>query len=114
MSLDAIKPYAKAFVGFVAPGVASLVVAVQDASQGGSAVTGPEWIGIGAACLLTGGAVFATPNRDPRADHQDESVQPPSESYAGDTKVAATYHPDAREIQREIQKIRRTDGHGCA
>lgn len=75
--LDKIKPYAKAIIAFVSPGVVGLVAAVQDASPGGSAVTGPEWVGIAAACVLTGGAVFATPNRDPRALHQDESVQPP-------------------------------------
>ena len=78
MSIDSIKPYAKAIVAFVTPGVAGLVAAVQDASPGGSNVTGPEWVGIAAACILTSGAVFATPNRDPRGLKQDESVQPPT------------------------------------
>jgi len=81
MSLDSIRPYAKAIVAFVTPGVTGLLAAVQDASPGGSSVTGPEWVGIAAACILTGGAVFSVPNRDPQAAHQNESVQPP---YAGE------------------------------
>lgn len=76
--MNKVKPYLKAVIGFITPGVVALVAAVQDSSPGGSAVTGPEWVGIGAACILTGGAVFLTPNKDPLAEHQDESVQPPS------------------------------------
>jgi len=77
VNIDSIKPYAKAIVAFVTPGVTGLLAAVQDASPGGSSVTGPEWVGIAAACILTGGAVFSVPNRDPQALHQAESVQPP-------------------------------------
>jgi hypothetical protein len=75
--LTKIQPYAKAVVAFITPGVVALVAAVQDASPGGSTITGPEWVGIGAACVLTGGAAFLVPNKDPQAAHQDESVQPP-------------------------------------
>ena len=78
-ALDNIAPYWKAVVGFVSPGVVALVAAVQDGSPGGSSITGPEWVGIAAACILTGSAVFAVPNKDPQADHQDESVQPPDD-----------------------------------
>lgn len=85
MNLDSIKPYLKAVVGFVAPGVATLVAAVQDASPGGSTITSTEWVGILAACVLTGGAVFYTPNKDPQAQHQDESVQPPTPSQGAYT-----------------------------
>lgn len=92
MNLDAVKPYAKAVVAFITPGVTALVAAVQDASPGGSNVTGPEWVGIFAACILTSGLVFAVPNRDPRGVKQDESVQPPAASYSGDTKAQAAYH----------------------
>lgn len=60
--MDARK-YAKAALGFITPGVVALVAAVQDASPGGAAVTGPEWVGIGAAMVLTGGAVYLTPNK---------------------------------------------------
>jgi hypothetical protein len=65
--MDKLAPYWKAVVGFVTPGVVALVVAVQDASPGGSAVTGPEWVGIGAACILTGGAVLGVKNT-PKAE----------------------------------------------
>ena len=77
MTLDKIKPYAKAVAAFLAPSVTALVQAVQESSQGGTAITGPEWIGILAAGLITGGAVYTIPNRDPLAEHQRESVQPP-------------------------------------
>lgn len=63
-ALDSIRPYAKAVVGFVTPGVVALVAAVQDGSPGGQAVTPAEWIGIAAACVITGGAVFTIPNTD--------------------------------------------------
>ena len=65
-----VKPYAKGIVGFVAPGVVGLVAAVQDGSPGASAVTGPEWIGIAAACLLTAAGVGGVKNvpYDPPAD----------------------------------------------
>lgn len=64
--IDAAAPCAKAVVGFITPGVVALVAAVQDASPGGSGVTGPEWVGIGAAMILTAGAVYAVPNTQPR------------------------------------------------
>lgn len=77
-ALDKIRPYAKAIVGFISPGVVALVAAVQDSSPAGGAVTGPEWVGIAAACIITGSVVFTVPNTDPHALHQDESVQPPA------------------------------------
>ena len=61
--LDKIAPYWKAVIGFVTPGVVALVAAVQESSDGGAAVTGPEWVGILAACVITGGAVYTVPNR---------------------------------------------------
>lgn len=79
--MNKFKPYMKAVVGFITPGVVALVAAVQDGSPGGSAVTGPEWVGIAAACVLTGGAVFGVPNKDPEARHQEESVQPPAPQW---------------------------------
>ena len=78
-----IAPYWKAVVGFVSPGIVGLVAAVQDGSPGASSVTGAEWVGIAAACLLTAAGVYGIPNRDPRALHQDESVQPPKHMLEG-------------------------------
>ena len=80
MNIDALKPYAKAIVAFIAPGVTALVAAVQESSPKGSDISGPEWIGIFAVCVLTSGAVFAVPNKDPRGVKQAESVQPPEAS----------------------------------
>lgn len=76
-AVASVQPYAKAVIAFITPGVTALVVASGDSSAGGSNITGPEWIGIFAACILTAGAVYATPNRDPKGEKQDESVQPP-------------------------------------
>lgn len=61
--MNAIAPYYKAVVAFVLPGVVALVSAVQDGSPRGSSITGPEWVGILAACLLTAGGVYAVPNK---------------------------------------------------
>ena len=69
-TIDSLKPYVKAVVGFITPGVVALVAAVQDASPAGSSVTGPEWVGIGAACFLTGGAVFFARNKQPEPTPQ--------------------------------------------
>ena len=60
--MQKLAPYWKAVLGFVTPGVVALVAAVGDASPGGSTVTGPEWVGIGAACILTGASVYAAAN----------------------------------------------------
>ena len=76
--MNKLSPYLKAVVGFVAPGVIALLAAVQDGSPSASGVTGPEWVGIAAACVLTSAGVYVVPNRDPSATHQDESVQPPA------------------------------------
>lgn len=62
--MKTIAPYAKAIIGFVTPGVVALVAAVQGGSPGGATVTGPEWVGIGAACILTGASVYAVPNKE--------------------------------------------------
>ena len=58
-----LAPYAKAVVAFIAPGVVLLTQAVTDGSPGGSTVTGPEWVGIAAACIITAAGVYAVTNR---------------------------------------------------
>jgi uncharacterized membrane protein HdeD (DUF308 family) len=75
--VNAIAPYLKAVVGFIVPGIIALIAAVSDGSDNGQTITGPEWIGIAAACILTSAGVWGVPNRDPNATHQRESVQPP-------------------------------------
>ena len=60
-AVEKIAPYWKAVAAFLTP-----------------PVTATEWVGIALAALATGTVVYAVPNKDPRAQHQDESVQPPS------------------------------------
>ena len=81
MTLDKIKPYAKAVAGFIVPFAGAILTAVSESSPGGDAIIRAEWISAVALAITTGGAVFTIPNRDPKAKHQDESVQPP---HAGD------------------------------
>ena len=58
-----IAPYAKSVIAFIVPGVIALVAAVTADSDAGSSITGPEWVGIAAACILTAGGVYLTPNK---------------------------------------------------
>lgn len=75
--MNTIAPYMKAVVAFIAPGAVSLIAALNDDSKGGDAIVQSEWIAALLACVVTAAAVYAIPNRDPQATHQDESVQPP-------------------------------------
>lgn len=70
--MDKIAPYAKALIGALIAGLASLQQALDD-----SAVTAQEWTGVVIALLSGLALVWAIPNRDPAAEHQAESVQPP-------------------------------------
>ena len=64
------QPYAKAYAAALLSTLTTLA-AVTDV---------PQWITV-AIALLSAPLVFATPNLDPKAEAQDESVQPP---YAGE------------------------------
>lgn len=70
---NTIAPYAKSIVAALIAGLASLTQALDADNH----VSASEWIAVVMATLVAGGAVFAVPNRDPQAQHQDESVQPP-------------------------------------
>jgi hypothetical protein len=72
-----VAPYLKAVVGFIAPGAVTLGSAVLEVSDGGATITTAEWITALVACVVTSAAVYGTPNRDPEATHQEQSVQPP-------------------------------------
>ena len=100
MTLDKIKPYAKAFAGFLVPFAGAIVNAVQESSSGGTGITSAEWITAVALAITTGGAVYTIPNRDPKARHQLESVQPP---HVGDED----------EVDPSVQPIMRHDRHGA-
>lgn len=73
-----ITPYWKSVVGFVAPGAVLIGASVTEASDGGTSITTAEWVTALVACIVTSAAVYSTPNRDPLAQHQHESVQPPN------------------------------------
>jgi hypothetical protein len=75
-----LSPYAKAAAGFLA----AALVALLGAQDGG--ITAGEWVQIVIAGLGGSGLVYMVPNRDPKALHQQESVQPPN---VGEGKRAA-------------------------
>lgn len=79
--MDKIRPYLKALFGFLTPGATVLGLAVTEGSQGNEHITAGEWVTALVACVVTGSLVFAVPNRDPKALHQQESVQPPEAGY---------------------------------
>lgn len=71
--MNSIAPYAKAIVAALVAGLGSLYQAL----DGDQVVTTQEWIAVAMTTITALGVVFAIPNRDPEAAHQDESVQPP-------------------------------------
>ena len=73
--MNAVKPYAKAIVGFLAPGLLILGNALVQ----GDPVTAELALKALGAALVAGLAVYAVPNRDPNGVRQDESVQPPAD-----------------------------------
>lgn len=70
--MNKVAPYAKALIGAIVAGLASLQQALDD-----GVVNAQEGTGVGIAFLSGLALVWAIPNKDPEAAHQDESVQPP-------------------------------------
>lgn len=75
--MNKIAPYYKAVAGLVVPFLGSIAGAMLESSAGGTSITGPEWMQATILGLVAGGTVFGVSNKDPEAQHQDESVQPP-------------------------------------
>jgi hypothetical protein len=69
--VTSIAPYAKTVVAIAGAVLTAVLTQFPDSE----AVQ--QWGPIVSA-LLTALTVYAVPNRDPQATHQDESVQPPS------------------------------------
>lgn len=67
-----IAPYAKAITGAVVAALVALKVSLAD-----EVVTAAEGTDIGIAFLTGLALVWAVPNKDHEAEHQDESVQSP-------------------------------------
>lgn len=57
-----IRPYAKAVVGFIAPGAVILGSAVTAASDGGTRITGAELVTAAVACVVTAAGVYRVRN----------------------------------------------------
>lgn len=71
-----IAPYAKALTGALVAGLTGIATALDDGS-----VSAQEYVYAAIAFLVGLGAVWAVPNDDPTAVHQDESVRPPEAGY---------------------------------
>lgn len=60
--MDKIAPYWKAVIGFIAPGVVVIASSVLPGSDGGTVVTGSEWITAACAAIITAAGVYAKAN----------------------------------------------------
>jgi hypothetical protein len=61
--MSKISTYAKAIAGVAVPGLVTLGSAITAGSDGGTNITGSEWLTALIACVVTGGTVWAVPNR---------------------------------------------------
>lgn len=61
--MEAIAPYWKAVMGFLAPAATVVIASVLPGSDGGQVITGSEWITALATAVLTAGTVYAVPNK---------------------------------------------------
>jgi nitrate/nitrite transporter NarK len=77
--MNKIAPYAKAVIGALVAALGALGAALTPDATGLVSVNEGEWVAVVSALLVGLLAVFAVPNKDPQAEHQDESVQPPAD-----------------------------------
>ena len=69
--MNAIAPYFKALVAALVAGASAAIPLVDDG------LTASEVLGVAVAFLTALTVTYAVPNKDPQAEHQAESVQPP-------------------------------------
>lgn len=62
--MNTLAQYWKAILGFVVPGAVIIGSSVLEGSDGGTAITGSEWVTAAVACVVTAGAVAAKGNAD--------------------------------------------------
>ena len=62
--MNAVAPYAKAFLAAVIAGLGSLATALVDDTSLGDVSDG-QWLAVALATLVALGAVFAVPNKQP-------------------------------------------------
>ena len=65
-------PYAKALIAILGAAITTALVQLPDSEA-------VQTYGPIVASILTALSVYAVPNKDPQAEHQDESVQPPEQ-----------------------------------
>lgn len=70
--MNALAPYFKAVVAFIAPAATLITAAVQEGSPGGEFITQGELITAACACVITAAAVYAVPNK-PAVDGKHEA-----------------------------------------
>jgi hypothetical protein len=83
--MNRLAQYWKGILAFITPGVTLLVTAVTavtETSPGGTHVTGAEWVGIGAAMIVTGGVVTLGPANQPAANPAEPELAQGDESAA--------------------------------
>lgn len=61
--MNGLRPYAKAVIGFIAPGAVLIGAAVTDASAGGTSITTAEWVTAAVACVVTSAGVYGVRNK---------------------------------------------------
>ena len=70
--MDKVLPYAKCLVGALVAFTGAVATGYADDSM-----TRAEWWFAISTGLTALGVIFGVPNKDPKAQHQHESVQPP-------------------------------------
>jgi hypothetical protein len=73
--MNALAPYMKAVLAFITPAAVTIVASITEASDGGSTITGSEWITALCNCVITATAVYAVPNR-PAAHRATPAANP--------------------------------------
>lgn len=74
--MDAIAPYWKAVVGFLGPGATIIIASVVDTSDGGTRITGSEWITALMTAIVTAAAVYTVPNKAKRKTARKPAARP--------------------------------------
>lgn len=60
--MEKVAPYWKAVIGFIAPAATILISSVLEGSDGGTAITGAEWITAGCTAVITAAGVYSVRN----------------------------------------------------
>lgn len=81
-----IAPYGKAITGAIITGLGAARLALSD-----DIITKGEGIDIATAALTALAVVWAIPNKDPEAKHQEESVQPADDFAEAEVDDGLTY-----------------------